>query len=261
MKIEFLTQDDSLYILPFFEEFLNSYSSEFQVARISCCRTMGKRSRLKLVKELTWIYGLGGFLRLALRLLRYRLLGLMRLRAPAPAFYSLKQLCNAYGVPYERILNPNDDSYVESVRQGHADLIISVACPYILKPRLLSATPLGCINIHHAPLPKYRGMMPTFWQMYHGEKKVGLTIHYMSERVDEGDALLQEQLPIEPKESLDSLMRRSKRHGAHCMARVIRQLSSDAATRVKLDNDKGSYFTVPNREEALDFRRRGYRAI
>jgi methionyl-tRNA formyltransferase len=261
MKIEFLTQDDSLYILPFFEEFLRSYSSEFQVARIACCRTMGKRSRLKLVRELVWIYGKMGFIRLALRLLKYRMLGMRKLKAPAAAFYSLKQLCEAYGIPYERIGNPNDPDYVETVLQGHSELIISVACPYILKGRLLSATPLGCINIHHAPLPKYRGMMPTFWQMYHGETKVGLTIHYMNERVDEGDALLQEELPIDFRESLDSLMRRSKRYGAHCMARVIRQLSSDAASRVKLDNDGGSYFTVPNREQALDFRRRGYRAI
>src|SRR4051812_24585730 len=108
MKIEFLTQDDALYILPFFEEFLSSYSSEFEIARIACCRTMGKRSRLKLVRELVWIYGMGGFIRLTLRLIKYRILGLRKLHAPAPSFYSLQQLCNAYGISYERVGNPND---------------------------------------------------------------------------------------------------------------------------------------------------------
>ena len=41
MKIEFLTQEDSLYILPFFEEFLKNYAGEFEITRISCCRAMG----------------------------------------------------------------------------------------------------------------------------------------------------------------------------------------------------------------------------
>jgi len=43
MRIEFLTQDDPLYILPFFDEFLRNYSSEFEVLQISCCPTMGKK--------------------------------------------------------------------------------------------------------------------------------------------------------------------------------------------------------------------------
>jgi len=52
MRIEFLTQDDPLYILPFFDEFLRNYSSEFEVLQISCCPTMGKRSRLQLLREI-----------------------------------------------------------------------------------------------------------------------------------------------------------------------------------------------------------------
>jgi len=90
---------------------------------------------------------------------------------------------------------------------------------------------------------------------------VGLTIHYMVPKVDEGDALLQDTMEIEPGESLDHLIRRSKRHGAHCMAQVLRQVAARSATPVKLDLSKGTYFTFPKREEARAFRRRGYRAI
>jgi methionyl-tRNA formyltransferase len=69
-------------------------------------------------------------------------------------------------------------------------------------------------------------MMPTFWQLYNGEKNVGLTIHYMVERIDEGEALLQESLAVEPGESLDQLIRRSKRHAAHCLAHVLEGIRS-----------------------------------
>ena len=103
--------------------------------------------------------------------------------------------------------------------------------------------------------------MPTFWQLYHGEQQLGATIHYMAARVDEGDALLQESLPVTAGESLHTLIRRSKRHGAHCMAKVVRSLQANDAVATRMDHAQGSYFTFPRREEAREFRRRGLRAI
>jgi len=117
------------------------------------------------------------------------------------------------------------------------------------------------VNIHHAPLPRYKGMMPTFWQMFHGEKNVGVTVHFMATKVDEGAALLQEQLPIEQGETLDHLIVRSKRHGAHCMARALGLLSSASDARIPLDSEQGSYFTFPTIAEIREFHRRGHRAI
>jgi methionyl-tRNA formyltransferase len=104
-------------------------------------------------------------------------------------------------------------------------------------------------------------MMPTFWQMFHGEKTVGLTIHYMAAKIDEGDALLQDEQTIEPGETLDRLIQRSKRHGAHCMASVLRQIESNSVVRIPLNPSQGSYFTFPTVAEIREFRRRGFRAI
>jgi methionyl-tRNA formyltransferase len=261
MKIEFLTQEDSLYVLPFFEEFLRNYAGDFEISRISCCRAMGKRSRLQLLQELKWLYGVTGLGKLMLQAGMAKVFALLPRRRDAKRFYSISQLAKAYGIPYEHVANPNQPEFTTSLQQRSPDLLISVACPYILKEKLLGIPPRGCINIHHAPLPRYKGMMPTFWQLYHGEPQLGVTIHYMAARVDEGDALLQESLAVTPGESLHSLIRRSKRHGAHCMARVVRSLQANDAVAIPMDHAEGSYFTFPRREEALEFRRRGLRAI
>jgi methionyl-tRNA formyltransferase len=261
MRIEFLTQDDPLYILPFFDEFFRNYGSEFDILQISSCPTMGKRSRLQLLRELLALYGVGGFLRLLGTMAKYRLLGTLPRNRSAGRFYSLEQLARAFDIPFKKIGNPNADEFVESIRQRAASVIVSVACPYILKQKLLSLPPGGCVNIHHAPLPKYKGMMPTFWQMLHGEKTVGVTVHFMSAKVDEGAALLQEQLPIEPDETLDHLIRRSKRHGAHCMARVLRQIAAGTQQTHEFNQSPGSHFTFPTLEEIQQFHRKGLRAI
>lgn len=261
MRVEFLTDDNPLYVLPFFEEFLRHYAADFEITQVSSCRPMGKRSRPDLLKQLAYLYGPQGILRITARWVTARTFGALPRRRGAARFHTLKQLCRAYDIPFARIDNPNDPELVSGVRQRRPDLLVSIACPYILKEPLLALPHLGCINMHHAPLPRYKGMMPTFWQMYQGEKTVGVTIHYMNAKVDEGAALFQGDLEIQPGESLDELIRRSKRHGAHCMARVLSQMASRTHTPLRLDPSPASYFTFPTIGEIREFRRRGLRAL
>jgi methionyl-tRNA formyltransferase len=261
MRIEFLTQEDPIYVFPLFEEFLRHYAGEWEVTRVSCCQTMASQPRLKLLRGLAQLYGPFGLARLLSRVAVSRLAGLIPLGRAARRYFSLPQLCRAYGIEYRAIGNPNSPDFLQEVEKRRTDLIVSVACPYILKKRLLHLPPLGCINIHHAPLPRYKGMMPTFWQMYHGETRVGLTVHSMAEKLDEGNALLQEELAIEPGETLDHLIRRSKRHAAHCLASVLRGIASDSVTERPLSRESGSYFTFPTFAEIREFQRRGLRAI
>lgn len=261
LRVVFLTQNDPLYILQFFEEFLRGYATEFDVTNIFWSPVMGRRSRMQLLKELFWLYGSAGLARLLIRAATAPLLGIVPKRRGAARYHSLSQLCRAYSVPFASIGNPNDDSVLTRLHQCAPEAIVSVACPYILKEHALTLPKYGCINIHHALLPKYKGMMPTFWQMYHGEERLGLTIHYMVPQLDAGPALLQSEIDIPNDVSLDSLIRCSKRHGAHCVAQVLRHLKDNEQRPVMLDSSKGTYFTFPTRDEIREFRRRGLRAI
>jgi methionyl-tRNA formyltransferase len=222
---------------------------------------MGERGRLRLLRELLHLYGAAGLIRLVARRVISKVAEHWPATAKAKRFYSVPQICRAFNIPHEFIGNPNRDEFRKSIAALAPDMLVSVACPYILKAELLSLPPRGCINIHHAPLPRYKGMMPTFWQMYHGERQVGLTIHTMAARVDEGSALLQEQLSIIEGESLDSLIRRSKRQGAHSMLNVLRQIAQGTQTPLPPTNEPGSYFTFPTPAEIKEFRQRGFRAI
>lgn len=262
MTIEFLTTDDPLYVLPFFDEFIRQYAGEFKITRVWGCRAMGKRPRKQLIRELLSLYGVFGFARLASRMVAYKLAGISRKGSGSPRYYSFPQLCQAYGIPYEKIGSPNSPEFIAGLKERRPDLIVSVACPYILKAEFLGVPPQGCLNIHHAPLPRYKGMMPTFWQMYHGENRVGVTVHYMVPKVDEGAVLLQDSLEIQPGETLDQLIRRSKRHGAHCMAKVLKAVESGTQQVVStLDAAQGTYFTFPTDHQMREFHEKGLRAI
>ena len=122
MKIEFLTQEDSLYILPFFEEFLQHYAGDFEITRISCCRAMGKRSRVQLLQELKWLYGLPGLTRLVAQAGMAKLLAKLPRSRASQKFYSIAQLAKAYGIPYEPVDNPNDATFTGALQQRSPDL-------------------------------------------------------------------------------------------------------------------------------------------
>jgi methionyl-tRNA formyltransferase len=261
MRITFLTQDDPLYILPFFQSFFADDLRGFEITGIFACRSMGNRKRSTLLRELAFLYGIPGLIRLIGLQGWHRMAAGLRLGSVLGRSHSLRELATQYQVKYRKIGNPNTSSHFEEIASHHPEILISVACPFILKRRMLELPSSAALNIHHAPLPRYKGMMPTFWQMYHGERSVGITIHTMADKLDEGSILDQESIPVIPGESMHNLIRRSKRDGGKAMLKVVRRVAQGDMPVVVEPSGETSYFTFPNTTEIRRFREQGLKAI
>ena len=261
MRITFLTQDDPLYILPFFQSFFGQDLSGFEVTGIFACRSMGSRKRSTLLRELVSLYGVPGFMKLAGLQAWHRVAAGMHLGSILGKTHSLQELASRCRVPYRKIDNPNADCHLEEIASHKPEILISVACPFILRRPMLELPSSAALNIHHAPLPRYKGMMPTFWQMYHGERSVGITIHTMVDKLDAGLILHQETVPLIEGESMHNLIRRSKRDGGRAMLKVLRKLSQGEMPPSVEPSGETSYFTFPNANEIRAFRERGLKAI
>lgn len=85
------------------------------------------------------------------------------------------------------------------------DLILVTSFPRLLPPEVLAIPRLGGVNGHPAPLPAYRGPDPIFWQFYHGEPRIGLTMHRMAGEFDTGPILAQGAAPIGPDDTPDDI--------------------------------------------------------
>lgn len=48
-----------------------------------------------------------------------------------------------------------------------------------------------CINVHYSLLPKYRGLHSTVWAILNDEDYIGLSVHIMTDNIDEGPILHQ----------------------------------------------------------------------
>ncbi len=262
MKIVFFTQEDPFYVKIFFDEFFRQYKQLDEVKAVVISRPMGKKSTFQLAKQMFAFYGPFNFLRMSSRYAYAKLMSQKNIKNEAtkkiPKTHSIKQTALAYGIDVIERTDLNSEAFLSLIRQYDSDLFISVASSVIFKQDLIRTPKLDCINIHNAALPKYRGMMPNFWQLYHGEKEVGITVHRIATGVDTGDMIIQDFLPIEPEETLDHLIRRTKKENARLIINVIDDFRNNRIRYKKIEGE-GSYFSFPNSERVKEFKRRGKR--
>jgi methionyl-tRNA formyltransferase len=261
IRILFITQDDPFYVRLFFEEFFKNYARRDEIVGVVIAEAMGKKSMGRLARQMFGFYGLKDFVKVGIKFASYKVMAAGGPFMPAGKHYSLTQLCRGYGIEVLHGSDVNGKAFLDRVRALRPDLIVSVAAPVIFKRELISLPRLGCINIHNGMLPRYRGMLPNFWQMYHDEKQVGITVHEINENLDDGRILVQEKVDILPHETLDSLIRRTKLLDAHILARAIAALRDGTVAYRDNPASEGSYFSFPTSEHVREFKRNGKRLI
>ena len=257
----FITQDDPFYVRCFFEEFFKAYSNPKEIQAVVIQKPLGKKSTWGLMKQMYAFYGSVDFFRMGFRYLKTKAFSKMSQILPRREWFHLEELCRVYNIEVIHQNGIHQAEFLDTLRQKNLDLIISVAASSVFKQELIDIPQLGCINIHHAPLPRYRGMLPNFWQLYHGEKTVGLTIHKINPRIDEGEIILQKEIPVESGESLDHLIKRTKRLGAHSMIEAIEVLKKGNARYQPNRPEEGSYFSFPTKQDVRKFRAMGHKLL
>ncbi len=192
------------------------------------------------------------FVRYGVRYVAAKLLG------PSP-----QQVARRHGVQVDEVAKVNAPKFLDRLREMQVDLVISAACPQILREEILSLPPLGCINVHSAPLPRYRGMLPTFWVLYEHEKETAVTVHMMNEELDDGPIIMQEPVPIlvrgGRRETQAELMRRCKVVGGRLLAQAIDLFEMGEVQTRPNRRDEATYYSLPTREQARRFRAEGGR--
>jgi methionyl-tRNA formyltransferase len=260
-RILFITQDDPFYVRLFFEEFFKNYRSLHEISGVVIAQAMGKKSYAKLARQMYDFYGTVNFTRMGMKYALYKILACLPDAFGKNGSFSLAQLCSRYGIKVMYDSRINSREFLEKIKDMNINLIVSVAAPVIFKKDIIQLPKYGCINIHNAKLPKYRGMMPNFWQMYNNEKSVGMTIHEINPKIDDGRIILQKEVAIQPDETLDSLIKRTKRIGAHFMIEAIDMIRSGAVSYKENPAAEGTYFSFPTREDVKEFKKSGKRII
>jgi len=125
------------------------------------------------------------------------------------------------------------------------DVIFVSTLSQILKGDILRVAASGCVNIHAGLLPKYRGPASNFWVLYNNEEKTGVTFHYLAEKVDAGNIILQKELVISTGDTEETLDARLSDIGAQSICEVVAMIGDGRAVGTPQPEGDASYYPQP----------------
>ena len=91
-------------------------------------------------------------------------------------------------------LNLNDKEFKSKVHNLNPDLIIVMGYGLKLPDFILNIPKFGCINVHVSLLPRWRGAAPIEYSLLNGDKKTGITIFKVVEKMDAGPILINQSI-------------------------------------------------------------------
>jgi methionyl-tRNA formyltransferase len=95
--------------------------------------------------------------------------------------------------------------------------------------------------MHMSLLPRHRGPDPLFWTYWNDDRDAGVTIHWMNERVDAGDIVARQAIPLERGIASREAYMQLTAVGAELLAGVLNQVASGRAPRVPQDEALATY--------------------
>jgi methionyl-tRNA formyltransferase len=166
-------------------------------------------------------------------------------------FESVQKLAELHGIPTITPDNPNVPEVEERIRGLKPDFYFSFYYREMLKAPLLAIPRLGALNMHGSLLPKYRGRVPVNWAIIRGETETGATLHYMTEKPDNGDIVAQQAVPILPNDTAHEVFQKVTVAAEMALNGVLPALLAGKAPREKQDLSKGAYFGGRNAEDGI----------
>jgi methionyl-tRNA formyltransferase len=166
------------------------------------------------------------------------------------------------GVHHLHVADFHAPAALDAMRALAPDLGV-VAGTYILKEPVFALPRLGSINLHSGKVPEYRGAAPAFWELYNGEREVGITIHRVVAALDAGHVLAQETFPLDPAPPGDPLayVERYRRevlapNGVRMLADVVARLANGTAEERPQPTTGARTWRTPDYKAIRELRRR-----
>lgn len=173
-----------------------------------------------------------------------------KLKSPSILEYAAHKGIKTY---YTDTVNKRD--FLQILEKIKPDIIINQAQD-ILKKEFLSIPTIGVLNRHNSLLPKNRGRLSPFWAIYKGEKQTGVSIHFVTEKIDEGDIVVQEKFSISKRDNFNTIVKKSYKIAPEAMLKALDVIEKGNYKRISNDNMLATYNSIPCIKNALKYRLR-----
>lgn len=157
--------------------------------------------------------------------------------APPP----VKILAEEHNIPVYQFEKVSSNEGVALLKKMVPDLLITAAFGHILSDEILAIPQYGCINVHASLLPRLRGAAPIQWAIINGDKKTGISTMFTVKKLDAGDVLEQDKIPIPEDMTAGELYGALSELGAQTLKRTLEKLAAGILQRKPQDESCATY--------------------
>ena len=126
----------------------------------------------------------------------------------------------------------HDAEIAAELKKRGVELVCLAGYMRLLSPEFIHAFPDRIVNIHPSLLPAFKGLDAQAQALAAGVAVSGCTVHFVDEHLDNGDIILQREVPVLPDDTVETLSARilEQEHSVYVEA-VRRLVGGGAGTR------------------------------
>jgi len=246
MRIVILTQDDPFYLgknIDFLVKNMPKYAQIVGTVLFEVSPFGKRESFFEKMKKTYDVFGLKFFAYYSFKFIKSKL-------NPGN---SVAKVLGKYGIPLIQIEgNINSKESRAKLTEFQPDLLVSIGGNQIFKKPLLELATYGCVNLHTALLPKYRGLMPSFWVLKNKEEFTGVSVFFVDEGIDSGPILVQKKVKIGNR-SQEELINHTKQIGMESIIECVEMIQKGGYQLIPNPAEEMTYFTFPTRKDVDEF--------
>ncbi len=145
------------------------------------------------------------------------------------------------------ILDNNEYKFIKNLS---ADIGVVVAYGKLIPKNILETTKLGFLNIHASLLPKWRGAAPIQRSIMNGDKKTGISIMKIQEKLDSGPIMASHELELNSNSTYGEVEKKLSDVGANLLIECLQTIEKGNSKFIEQVHSEATYAKKISKKEA-----------
>ena len=145
------------------------------------------------------------------------------------------------------ILDNNEYKFIKNLS---ADIGVVVAYGKLIPKNILETTKLGFLNIHASLLPKWRGAAPIQRSIMNGDKKTGISIMKIQEKLDSGPIMASHELELNSNSTYGEVEKKLSDVGANLLIECLQTIEKGNSKFIEQAHSEATYAKKISKKEA-----------
>ena len=162
----------------------------------------------------------------------------------------IEEYCKKNKINFRNPTSLTSKNEFKSFKELSADLVVVVAYGQIIPKNFLDIVKFGFINIHASILPKWRGAAPIQRAIMGRDKKIGVSIMKIEEKLDIGPVLLSKEFELDKNATQGDIEKILSLEGANLLIQSLKNIETGNLKFIEQDHSKATYAKKIKKSEA-----------